>query len=70
MYDVSSKRTYKSIRFWKLKVKELCGDIPILIVGNKIDSPYRKIVDDNTINISVKTNQNIQSLFELIDEKF
>ena len=70
MYDVTSRISYNNINFWKLKVEKLCGNIPIIIVGNKIDITSRKIMDNNTINISVKKQQNIQSLFTLINDYF
>lgn len=54
MYDVTNKISYKNIQFWKLKVQNLCGNIPSIIVGNKIDSDYKRIIDNNTINISTK----------------
>ena len=41
-----------------------------IIVGNKIDSNYRQIIDNNTINISVKNQDNIQNLFEFINTHF
>ena len=70
MYDVTSKLSYKNIESWKLKVENLCGNIPHIIVGNKIDSDYRQIIDNNTINISVKNQDNIQNLFEFINTHF
>ena len=70
MYDVTNKKSYNNINFWMLKVEELCGSIPIIIVGNKIDCVFRKVRDNTTINISVKTQENIQGLFEVINEHF
>ena len=55
MYDVTNKLSYKNIKFWKVKLKKLCGNIPTIIIGNKIDSKSRKIIDNNTINISIKS---------------
>lgn len=64
MYDVTNKLSYKNIKFWKVKLKKLCGNIPTIIIGNKIDSKSRKIIDNNTINISIKTQNNIHNLFK------
>jgi len=66
MYDVTNKISYKNIQFWKLKVQNLCGNIPTIIVGNKIDSDYKSIIDNNTINISTKNN--VHNLFEIIQQ--
>ena len=68
MYDITNKLSYKNIGFWKLKVQKLCGDIPTIVVGNKIDSHYRKIIDNNTINISTKNHNQVHNLFEIIQQ--
>ena len=66
MYDVTNTPSYKNIGFWKRKKNEFYNsDIPMIIVGNKIDQVnYRKIYDNETINISVKTNTNIQAILD------
>ena len=69
MYDVTNKLSYNNIDFWMKNVIKLCGNIQILQVGNKIDNINRKITV-NTINISAKTNKNIELLFETIDKLF
>ena len=63
MYDCTNKLSYKNIDFWKKKLKEMCPDIQPIIVGNKIDIDSLKIVDDDSINISVKTGENINQVF-------
>jgi small GTP-binding protein len=69
MYDVTNKLSYNNIEFWMKNIIKLCGNIQILQVGNKIDNINRKITV-NTINISAKTNKNVESLFETIDKLF
>ena len=66
MYDVTNTPSYKNIGFWKSKKDEFYNsDIPIIVIGNKIDQVnHRKIYDDETINISVKTNNNIQAILD------
>ena len=66
MYDVTNKISYKNIQFWKLKVQNLCGNIPTIIVGNKIDCDYKRIIYNNTMNISTKNN--VHKLFEIIQQ--
>ena len=68
MYDITNKLSYKNIEFWKQKVQNLCDDIPTIIVGNKIDSHYRKFIDNNTINISTKNHNYVHNLFEIIQQ--
>lgn len=56
IYDVTSRISYRSINFWLKKIREKYhnSNIDIKIIGNKIDSPDRKIFDQSTDNISVK----------------
>ena len=63
MYDCTNKLSYKNISFWKKKLFEICPDIKPIIVGNKIDQPSLKIVDDKSINISVRTGLNMDKVF-------
>jgi len=70
IYDVTSVISYNNVKFWKTKVEKLCGNIPIIVVGNKIDLTSRKITDSSTVNISVKKQQNIRDLFKSIDDHF
>lgn len=37
MYDVSSRETIKNINKWLKDIKNICDDIPIAVIGNKID---------------------------------
>ena len=67
MYDVTNKISYKNIQFWKLKVQNLCGNIPSIIVGNKIDSDYKRIIDNNTIYTSNR-RQHVRSNFSKQNE--
>ena len=65
MYDVTNNISFEKVKFWKEKVEK--HNISVLIVGNKIDSKYRKIIDNSSINISVKNKVNIDKLLEFID---
>ena len=69
MYDVTNKLSYINIEFWMKNVIKLCGNIQFLQIGNKIDNINRKVTV-NSINISAKTNKNVESLFETIDKLF
>ena len=67
MYDVTRRASYDNVKSWKQKVKKMCGSIPILVVGNKIDCDERNVVDNSTINISVKKQTNIGALFKELE---
>ncbi|MEM2329716.1 MAG: GTP-binding protein [Candidatus Jordarchaeales archaeon] len=44
VFDVTDSESFKSVEGWVKQVKHYCGDVPIVIVGNKIDlSSERKI---------------------------
>lgn len=43
MFDVSSRITYQNVPKWYKDLTRVCGDIPIVIVGNKVDITDRKV---------------------------
>lgn len=43
MFDVTSPSTYKNVASWHRDLTRVCPDIPIVLVGNKIDVRDRKI---------------------------
>jgi GTP-binding nuclear protein Ran len=43
MFDVTSKTTYNNVQSWHRDLTRVCGDIPIVLVGNKCDVKYRKV---------------------------
>ncbi len=58
MYDVTTD--FESIEKWKVRLLDIvCQDIPILIIGNKIDLKvdYEKI--DDVQYVSCKTGENV-----------
>ena len=73
MFDVTNIDSYNNLLSWYTKVRNVCGDIPIVICGNKIDN--EEIIDDisfhNDFNlhycaISCKTNDNIEAPFSYL----
>jgi small GTP-binding protein len=67
MYDVTNNLSYKSVKFWKQKKEQFYNyDIPVIVIGNKIDSEYRRNYRDDTINISVKQKLNINNVINQI----
>jgi GTP-binding nuclear protein Ran len=43
MFDVTSRVTYRSVPHWHKDLVRVCLNIPIVLVGNKIDSKDRKV---------------------------
>jgi GTP-binding nuclear protein Ran len=43
MFDVTSRISYKNIRDWHRDIKRVCENIPIVVVGNKVDVKDRKV---------------------------
>jgi len=73
MFDLTSRISYNYCRDWIAKVRNICGDIPIILVGNKFDIADRKVMP-NDINlhreinalyydISVKSNYQFEKPF-------
>lgn len=44
MFDVMNLRSYKSVKMWYKDVVRACGEIPMVLVGNKVDVPQRKVL--------------------------
>jgi len=37
MFDISSPMTYKNVTNWYRDIERVCGNIPIVMIGNKVD---------------------------------
>jgi GTP-binding nuclear protein Ran len=44
MFDVTSQSTYRSVNNWHRDLTRVCPNIPIVLVGNKIDIRDRKVL--------------------------
>lgn len=81
VFDITLKETFETLDFWIDKLKELSGDIPFLIVGNKTDKKDERQVsleDANNkaeklgveyIETSAKLNENVDKAFEILAVK-
>lgn len=76
VYDVINRESFDNIDFWISKLKELSGEIPFMIIGNKIDRKDERTVAFEEakeksdfygveyIETSALSNENIDKAFE------
>jgi small GTP-binding protein len=77
MYDITNENSLNKFSDWTLDVRDYCGDIPIFLVGNKLDLEESRAVINKRIltlkesfgllsltEISVKTGENVENMFE------
>lgn len=74
IFSLDQSESFKNIDFWISKLKELSGDIPYILVGNKLD--LERKIDKEEINkklkklgiqyfeTSAKLNENVDKAFE------
>lgn len=72
LYDITNKKTITRVEKWLSDVMEVCGDIPVIVVGNKIDKSYdtpslqevkfRDVVLQKMFNKSKKIQNNLISV--------
>lgn len=43
MFDVTSRITYKNVPKWHKDITRVCDNVPIVLVGNKVDVKDRKV---------------------------
>lgn len=84
VFSVSDRDSFNSIKSWKDKVLDVCGqDIPMLLVMNKIDLPEneKKVSDEEAVRLaagvemylfrtSVKDNIKINEIFDTAAYEF
>jgi len=73
MFDVTNRLSYKNVQNWYRDITRVCGNIPIVLVGNKIDIKDRKVLARNIqfhrkknihyYEISAKSNYNYEKPF-------
>ena len=76
MYDITNVKTLHRVSEWCKIVKNYRDDIPILLVGNKLDLEERREVSNeqvehfkeknnisSSMEISVKTGENVEEMF-------
>mgnify|MGYP001070527722 CR=1 FL=1 len=73
MFDVTSRITYKNVPNWHRDLVRVCENIPIVLVGNKVDVKDRKVKAKaitfhrkknlQYYDISAKSNYNFEKPF-------
>ncbi len=75
VFDITNRQSFINMDFWISKIMELCGNIPYVIVGNKLDRSNEREVDLKIamekakqldveyIETSAKTNYNTDEAF-------
>jgi len=79
MYDITNRSSLSKIPEWSNKIRQFREDIPILLVGNKLDLEENReisrdygimIKEENSlssfIEISVETGENVDNMLEIL----
>ncbi|MHA1933127.1 MAG: Rab family GTPase [Promethearchaeota archaeon] len=76
VYDVINRESFDNIEFWISKLMEFSGEIPFIIIGNKIDKKDERLISFEEakeksdfysvqyMETSAKSNENIDKAFE------
>ncbi|KAH9553262.1 hypothetical protein CY35_09G109700 [Sphagnum magellanicum] len=72
--DITAKQTQKDVSMWHDDVHRVCGDIPIVVCGNKVDLNQRQVTFHmkkklQYYEISAKNGYNLDSPFQYLAEK-
>ncbi|MFX1337816.1 MAG: Rab family GTPase [Promethearchaeota archaeon] len=81
LYDITNRITLDHLPDWTQIIREHAGDIPIMLIGSKLDlERFRSVTRDEGIlaakkynlssfvELSSKTGQNVEKAFEVITE--
>ncbi|MHA1713883.1 MAG: Rab family GTPase [Candidatus Ranarchaeia archaeon] len=77
VFDLTKKRTFDHLERWLSLIRQVCGDIPIILCGNKFDLPERRVTTEEAIEFakrhnfayfetSAKTGQNVKMAFNTL----
>ncbi len=79
MFDVTARVTYKNVPIWHKDLVRVCENIPIVLVGNKVDCRDRRVKPKDIFfhrkknlqyyDISAKSNYNFEKPFLYIIRK-
>ena len=75
VYDCTNKNSFNHVFDWAEECRKFCGDIPLILAGNKIDLTNKKVVSAEEgaklakeikaefFETSAKTGENINKIF-------
>lgn len=78
IFNLIDSESFKNLEFWILKLKELCGTVPFIIIGNKLDLVQKPVISKEEIKkkveqykvayfeTSAKLNRNVAAAFETL----
>lgn len=78
VFDILNRESFEDLDFWINKLKELSGDVPFIIIGNKIDKEEKRMVSKEEgkelaeqygveyIETSAKSDENVDKAFEIL----
>lgn len=81
-FSTVDRVSFDAIRAWKKKVEDECGEIPMVLVQNKIDLADQAVVDTDEVETlarelhcrlyrtSVKEDLNVTQVFQYLAEKY
>lgn len=81
MFDITNLESFKEVKLWVLSVRKYINNIPIILMGNKVDLNYKRVITYEEakkfaekekfaayIETSVKENVNIIETLELLND--
>ena len=60
-FDVTDYKSFKELSYWIMTIQQIAGNIPIILIGTKIDVGSREVLEKD-INDLIRSN-NINSVF-------
>ncbi|MHA1237976.1 MAG: Rab family GTPase [Candidatus Odinarchaeia archaeon] len=80
VYDISNKASFEHIETWFNDVRTYCGEIPCILIGNKVDLEDKRVVPTSEgeklaeklglkfMESSAKTGSNVDNAFKTLTE--
>jgi len=81
LFDITNLESFKEVKLWVLSVRKYINSIPIILMGNKVDLNYKRVIAYEEakkfaekekfaayIETSVKENVNIIETLELLND--
>ncbi|MFX1315734.1 MAG: Rab family GTPase [Promethearchaeota archaeon] len=73
VFNLNDSSSFQNLDFWISKLKEISGDVPFIIVGNKTDLTRKvdkEIITEKVKNLEVKYFETSAKLNENVDKAF